>query len=527
MATGSYVEIYKKLFLNSLDAVFICDGRSGIILDCNGAACELVGRNKSELVGQHQSILYPAARKIEETGRNRTLLQYTSFDQEEVLEAQVVTKTGEIRDVVVKASVIEMGEDLCVAGIFRDVSDWKRYEEQMNALHISADKLAVTKSVEEIYDIILDIIRSVLGFEFLGIAVREGESIHYVRVLGTDIPPQFTVSIDKSVAGRAFVTGSTQLINDTWSDPNYYALKVEGPMPLMRSELAIPIVVNTNVELVINIESAKLNAFTKRDKDMLEAFADHIAASIKIIHHEEQVQHYIEELTRSNRDLDEYTYVVSHDLKAPLRTIRSFSYLLLKDLGDEISGEGRDYLHRIANAATNMDRLIEDLLLLSRVGRKFTDIQKVDLNQLVGEIEGDLEPITAQRRARVIVDELPVIFVPKVWMKQLLTNLIDNAIKFNKSEVPTIWVRCERRNNDYLFSVRDNGIGIPQQYSDKIFKLFERLHSREEYEGTGAGLAICKKIVEYFGGQIWFESRLGEGSTFFFTIPISPKMGEV
>ena len=523
---GGSEEIYRKLFIESMDAIFIGDARTGIIIDCNRAACELVGREKSELVGQHQSILHPASERIDGT-MTRTFLQHMTDKEGEVLEAQVVTKTREIRDVAIKANIIEIRENLYVQGIFRDVTDWKRYEGQMRALHISADKLAVTKSVEEIYDIILDIIRSVLGFEFLGIAVREGESVHYVKALGIDIPPDFRAPIDKSIAGRAFLTGSTQLINDAKIDPDYHVVEVDASIPSMRSELAIPIVVDTKVELVINIESTKLNAFTRRDKDMLDAFADRIAASIKIIRHEEELQHYIEELMRSNRDLDEYTYVVSHDLKAPLRTIRSFSYLLLKDLGDEISEEGRDYLHRIANAAINMDALIEDLLLLSRVGRKFTNVEEVDLNQLLREIEGDLKPIIAQRKARVVVNELPVVHVPKTWMKQLLTNLIDNGIKFNKSEVPTVEVRFESRNDDYMFAVRDNGIGIPEQYFDKIFKLFERLHPREEYEGTGAGLAICKKIVDYFGGQIWFESRLGEGSTFFFTIPSSPKLGEV
>ncbi|MFQ6053620.1 MAG: ATP-binding protein [Candidatus Bathyarchaeia archaeon] len=163
--------------------------------------------------------------------------------------------------------------------------------------------------------------------------------------------------------------------------------------------------------------------------------------------------------------------------------------------------------------------MIDDLLLLSRVGRKFKEVAEVDLNDLLASILSDLKPSIERRNAEVVVHSLPVIPVQRIWIRELFTNLIDNGLKFNESETPRVEVMCEERSSDYLFKVRDNGIGIEEQYHERIFNLFERLHTKEEYEGTGAGLAICKKIVENFGGEIWVESTPGKGSTFFFTIP--------
>jgi len=253
------------------------------------------------------------------------------------------------------------------------------------------------------------------------------------------------------------------------------------------------------------------------DLKLMEKKLEHAYMELK--ERVEELQRIQRELERSNRELENYTYVVSHDLKAPLRAIRSFISFLLEDYGDKLEGEGLEYLKRIDAAAARMNEFIEDLLLLSRVGRKFMEVERVDLNELLDEIIQDLKPIIESKRARVIVGKLPVLYIQRVWIKQLFMNLIDNGLKFNKSEVPTVEVSCEETPSEYIFRVRDNGIGIREEHLGRLFNLFERLHSGEEYEGTGAGLAICKKIVEGWGGRIWAESVFGKGSTFSFTIP--------
>ena len=224
-------------------------------------------------------------------------------------------------------------------------------------------------------------------------------------------------------------------------------------------------------------------------------------------------------LQQSNSDLENYTYVVSHDLKSPLRAIKAFSTFLVEDYGSKLDENAQEYLQRIVNAVNNMDNLIEDLLLLSRVGRKFMEVEEVDLNELVKEILIDIEPTINKRKGKVNCANLPRLRIQHVWLKQLFMNLIDNALKFNKSEIPTVEISCVDNGKVYQFQVKDNGIGIDKKYHDRIFNIFERLHTKEEYEGTGIGLTTCKKIVQQFGGKIWIESEEGKGSTFLFTIP--------
>ena len=221
-------------------------------------------------------------------------------------------------------------------------------------------------------------------------------------------------------------------------------------------------------------------------------------------------------LGQSNVDLENYTYVVSHDLKAPLRAIRSFSTFILEDYTEKLDDTGKDYFQRIIDASTRMDTLIESLLLLSRVGRKFMEVETIDLNQLLEEIVADLEPTLKKSNGKIVFHNLPKVTIPRTWMKQIFMNLIDNGLKFNKSKMPTVEVTCEESDTELLFKVSDNGIGVEEKYFDRLFTLFERLHTQEEYPGTGAGLAICKKIVQQFGGRIWIESQVGKGSNFLF-----------
>ena len=225
-------------------------------------------------------------------------------------------------------------------------------------------------------------------------------------------------------------------------------------------------------------------------------------------------------LEKSNEALESYSYAISHDLKAPVRSMQSFSSFLLEDYGGKLDETGLDYLNRITNSARRMDTLIESLLTLSRVGRDSSEIEAVDLNGVLDEIITDLDI-----KGKVeVLDKLPTVAIQRTWIKQLFLNLIGNGLKFNKSASPRIEIYSQERSEDHLFGVRDNGIGIERKYWKRIFELFQGLHGREQYEGVGAGLAISKKIVDQMGGRIWVESIPGEGkgSTFHFTIPKSP-----
>ena len=241
---------------------------------------------------------------------------------------------------------------------------------------------------------------------------------------------------------------------------------------------------------------------------------------------DEELKRLLAELEISNRELDDYTYAVSHDLKSPLRTIESFSSFLLEDHSDNLDDEGKEYLQRIQLATKRMNTLIQDLLLISRVGRLNKEIELVDLNEVINEIEYDMEITLNEKNGKIIYTKLPSIKTQKVWIKQIFSNLINNGLKFNESPNPKIWIKCEERKDHYIFSVKDNGIGIDEKHHDKIFRIFQRLHTVNEYPGTGAGLTMCKKIVESMGGNISLDSKLGKGSTFNITIPKGSMISE-
>jgi len=232
-----------------------------------------------------------------------------------------------------------------------------------------------------------------------------------------------------------------------------------------------------------------------------------------------KLQNTLKDLAQINGELDDFTYAVSHDLKAPLRTIKSFGSFLLEDYSDKIDEEGQMYLSRMMDATTRMKVLIEDLLTISRIGRMNVEDENIDLSDIINLIKLDLNSQLEESGGAIIVSDIPIITSKKIWIKQLLFNLITNGLKFNKSETPKIWISHYETPSEHTIKVRDNGIGIETKHHDKIFKIFERLHKQEEFSGTGAGLTICKKIVENLGGKIWVESEIGKGSTFFFTIP--------
>jgi PAS domain S-box-containing protein len=225
-------------------------------------------------------------------------------------------------------------------------------------------------------------------------------------------------------------------------------------------------------------------------------------------------------LEESNQKLEEFTHVVSHDLKEPLRTIEAFSQFLLEDYPDKLDAQGRDYLQSIAKASGRMKRLIDDLLKLSRIGSKQEPLEKVDVRELLEEVQDVIGPRLRSENVQLMLrKDYPVVMASRTRLLELFSNLISNAIKYNEKAEKRIEVGWHEQAECYKFYVRDNGMGIEAKYLEKIFELFERLNPRDDYESTGAGLAICKRIVEDFGGRIWAESVVGEGSTFYFTLP--------
>ncbi len=227
-----------------------------------------------------------------------------------------------------------------------------------------------------------------------------------------------------------------------------------------------------------------------------------------------------EEIRARNRELDDFTYVVSHDLKEPLITIEGYSTIIEKDFGNVLPPEALTYLKASVQAVNRMKRLIDDLLALSRLGRAH-DREAVSMRTVVDSVLSDLDFRLKERQAKVFVPEnLPIVRYNPTQLGLLFRNLFSNGIKFNRSERPEIHIEVKEGSNEFTVSVQDNGIGIPEEYFDRIFVIFQRLHPAGEYAGTGVGLTIVKKIIERHRGRIWVESTPGTGTKISFTIPL-------
>ncbi len=250
-----------------------------------------------------------------------------------------------------------------------------------------------------------------------------------------------------------------------------------------------------------------------------------------------QLQQLNVELARSNKDLEEFAYIASHDLRSPLQTMKAFAYLLEQKYQGLLDNKADRYITRIVQATNRMEQLIQDLLNYSRVGTNAIQFKQTDCNKVVAEVLINLQAAINISGAVITYDKLPIVRGNATQLEQLFQNLISNGIKFRRPDIPVeVKISVEERkknvslssssikeseeSSEWVFGIHDNGIGIEPQYFDRIFQVFQRLHTIEEYPGTGIGLAIAKKIVDRHQGEIWLESSLDVGTTFYFTIPV-------
>jgi len=234
-----------------------------------------------------------------------------------------------------------------------------------------------------------------------------------------------------------------------------------------------------------------------------------------------KLEEQAEELKRSNNDLEQFAAIISHDLNAPVRNVSSLMDLLLRRYRHTMDAEAVNVIELSRDSTERMGRQIDDLLSYSKLGRNLPPAGPVDVSSLIATIQIELgEKIRAKKAVIIVENQMPVItHVHGSMMHHIFQNLISNGIKFNTNIKPEVRISCKLSGNNYLFSVRDNGIGIDDIYMDKLFHMFKRLHTDAEFEGTGIGLAVCKKIIDFYGGSIWLESEKGRGTYFYFTIP--------
>jgi hypothetical protein len=275
--------------------------------------------------------------------------------------------------------------------------------------------------------------------------------------------------------------------------------------------------------LVITGRAVRIEELVAERTDELERANQELRRHIdEVKRAEEELERQARELARSNRELEQFAYVASHDLQEPLRMVGSYTELLAQRYPEKRDAETDEFIGYVLEGVMRMQALIRDLLSYSRVGSQAQPFVATDCGEVLQRALANLRSAIDDSGAEVTIGGLPVVGADPSQMLQLFQNLVGNAVKFHGEERPLIRVGAERRGADWVFSVTDNGIGIDARYADRIFVIFQRLHGRGKYPGTGIGLAICKKIVERHAGRIWVESQPGKGATFYFTIPAIP-----
>jgi PAS domain S-box-containing protein len=269
----------------------------------------------------------------------------------------------------------------------------------------------------------------------------------------------------------------------------------------------IPVEINTHI-------------FKKNDKNVILAISRDITERKKS---EEKLKELLEKLSTSNEELEQFAYITSHDLQEPLRTIASFTQLLQRRYKGKFDSDADEFMEYIVDASVRMKEMIHDLLEYSRVSTSEEELEPLNLNKVLLDVLNDLKFTIKENNAEIIHDKLPTVIGDYDQISRVFLNFINNAIKFKKDEKPPkikISAVKDEKRNEYIISVKDNGIGMEPQYAERIFVIFQRLHSIAEYKGSGIGLAITKRIIEKHGGGVWVESKLGFGSTFYFTLPV-------
>ena len=388
--------------------------------------------------------------------------------------------------------------------------------------------------MDEVYERFANEVRKVISFERISIDSIDVDSGTYkiLYVSGRDVKdrrPGAVVPLEGSFTEEVVRTRSSLLL-----------MLKEGDSPKGRpqgishglqvgflSYIAVPMITKGEVVGIMHLRSSRVNAFTERDQKLAESVGAEIASAFANARLYELLRLRSEELSRSNAELEQFAYVASHDLQEPLRMVSSYVQLLARRYQGKLDADADEFIAYAVDGANRMRVLIDDLLAYSQVATRELELDTTDCNEVFDQTLTNLKVAIEDSDARVTRDDLPTLTADRGQMTRLFQNLLSNAIKFRSKDPPRVHVSTEPRSTGWAFSFRDNGIGIAPEHRERVFLVFQRLHGRAAYPGTGIGLAVCKRIVERHRGDIWIESEPGAGATFHFSLSNSPEGGDL
>jgi PAS domain S-box-containing protein len=482
-------ERYKSLFEGARDAVFIADIETGIMLDANLEAEKLMKKSRSEIIGKHHTTLYP----IEDVDRVKANFKKHIYTKGEApIYGNILSSDGNKIPIEINASIISLPNGKQITqGIFRDITERKAAEEKLKkseAILAEAQRVAHIGSWE--WDLTTrKITWSEEVYRLHGIDPKKEEPSYeeLLQIYHPDDVQAFTNNVNKAIKDG---TPYTMICRAFHSDGSIHFLETRG-------------------EAIFNNRGLTIKLFgTSMDVTERELTKKEIELTNK-------------ELKSSNQELEQFAYVASHDLQEPLRSIAGFTELLALNYKDKLGPEADEFIGYIITGTKRMQQMVYDLLELSRVSTRGKEFSHTDLNITINKVLENLRNLIEESKSEITIDKMPTTNIDESQINRVFQNLIDNAIKFRKKDIPPkIHISAKKVVNKWVFSVKDNGIGIDPKNFPKLFIIFQRLHSREQYPGTGIGLAMCKKIIQRHNGEIWVESKLGEGSIFSFSIPV-------